>query len=83
VAARLARDIEPSTPGRPLASEPAHDPYMSAVEPEAAGVSTGAQTMPRVEHFPPPEHRRGFRKRESAAAGAPDATYLRWPHSQG
>ena len=85
VAVRLARDIEAYPPAQTVEPAPANQPYMSAVD-TSPDAPSGAVTRPRMEHFPPPADGAGFgrsfRKRERAAAGSPNAAYLRWPHPQ-
>ena len=96
LAVRLARDVEPLESEAalvPAGSVPANGPYMSAVDgssPEAADVSSGAITRPRVEHFTPTDAppaaesrwRKSLRKQSAGAPGAPGNAYLRWPHPQ-
>jgi hypothetical protein len=96
LAVRLARDVEPVEPEEalvPAGSAPGNGPHMSAVDgpaPEVAGVSSGAITRPRVEHFTPSEAappaesrwRSSFRGQSAGAPGGPGNAYLRWPHPQ-
>nr|WP_252980084.1 hypothetical protein [Mycobacterium riyadhense] len=92
VAVRLARDVGPFTSAGSVEQAPASAPYLDEpypdmASPEASDVSSGAVTQPRVEQVaspePEPRFRRRFRReREGAAAGTPNAAYLRWPHPQ-
>ncbi|KLO27740.1 hypothetical protein [Mycobacterium haemophilum] len=73
LAVRLARDVAPEELPQPVVSVPAAESYVSAAEESTPEATPDALTTPRAEQH---------RQRAGAAAGSPDANYLRWPHPQ-